>query len=216
MTSPETATVSPLSVIDDLVTLGSGSTVEEFCVIGRAGVDAGAATEIGLNAHIRSHAVIYNGNRIGRDFQTGHHVLIRQENTIGDDVSIGTGSIVEHHVVIGNRVRIHSAAFIPEYSVLEDDCWIGPRVVLTNAPFPRCPDVLQCMRGVHVGRSARIGANATILPGVRIGESALIGAGAIVARDVPPRTVVAGDPGRVRKTIDELTCPAGLEHRPYV
>ncbi|MFC7479988.1 hypothetical protein ACFQX7_08040 [Luedemannella flava] len=53
---------------------------------------------------------------------------------LGDDVSIGSLSVVEHHVSIGDRVRVHSQCFIPEYSVLEDDAWLGPRVTLTNAP----------------------------------------------------------------------------------
>jgi len=55
---------------------------------------------IGDGAVIRSHTVIYAGNRIGRGFQTGHGVMIRESNTIGDEVSIGTGSVIEHHVVI--------------------------------------------------------------------------------------------------------------------
>jgi acetyltransferase-like isoleucine patch superfamily enzyme len=142
-------------------------------------------------------------------------VLLRESNTIGDNVSIGSLSVVEHHVTIGAGVRIHSQCFIPEYSVLEDGAWIGPRVTLTNVPFPRCPDVAQCLRGVRVGRDARVGANVTILPGVHIGERALIGAGAVVTKDVPAGTVVVGTAARAVKSIDELLCPVGLDHRPY-
>ncbi|HET6212261.1 MAG TPA: acyltransferase, partial [Micromonosporaceae bacterium] len=151
----------------------------------------------------------------GERFQTGHHVLLREANTIGDNVSVGSLSVVEHHVTIGDGVRIHSQCFIPEYTVLEDEAWIGPRVTLTNAPFPRCPDVGKCIRGVYVGRAARVGANVTILPGVRIGERALIGAGAVVTKDVAPGAVVVGSAARQVKTIDELLCPVGLDHRPY-
>ncbi len=165
-------------------------------------------TVIGEGALLRSHTVVYAGSRIGARFQTGHHVLVREAGEIGDDVSVGTGSVVEHHVRIGHRVRLHTGTFVPEYTVLEDDCWIGPRVVLTNAPFPRCPDVAACMRGVRVERGAKLGANVTVLPGVVVGAGALVGAGAVVTRDVPPRAVVAGNPAR-------LTCPAGLPHRPY-
>jgi acetyltransferase-like isoleucine patch superfamily enzyme len=205
--------ISRLSVVTDQVTIGAGSTVEELCVIGRHG--PGTPTVIGERATIRSHTVIYGGNTVGRGFATGHHVLLREDNTIGDDVSIGSLTVVEHHVTIGDRVRIHSQCFIPEYSVLEPGCWIGPRVTLTNAPFPRCPDVARCTRGVLVGRDARVGANVTILPGVRIGERALIGAGSVVTRDVPAGAVVTGPAARQVKSIDELLCPAGLDHRPY-
>jgi acetyltransferase-like isoleucine patch superfamily enzyme len=67
-----------------------------------------------------------------------------------------------------------------------------------------------------VRRLARIGANATILPGVEIGEDSLVAAGAVVVEDVPPGTVVAGNPARVIKSVPELTCPPGFFERPYV
>lgn len=226
---PVAVSVSPLSVVADGVALGAGSVVEEFCVVGRhagaaGGAPGGAAnrigggeapTVIGPGAVLRSHTVIYGGSSVGARFQTGHHVLVRECTTIGDDVSVGSLSVVEHHVTIGTGVRIHSQCFIPEYSVLADGAWIGPRVTLTNAPFPRCPEVSRCMRGVSVGRDARVGAGVTILPGVHIGERALVGAGAVVTRDVPAGAVVVGNPARVTKQLDELTCPAGLDHRPY-
>jgi len=206
-------TISPLSVVADSVRLGDGSVVEELCVIGRHGPDA--PTIIGPNATLRTHTVLYAGNTIGAHFATGHHALVRESNTIGDNVSIGSLSVVEHHVTIGDGVRIHSQCFVPEYSVLERGAWLGPRVTLTNAPFPRCPDVSRCLVGVTIGRDARIGANVTILPGVKIGERALVGAGAVVVKDVPAGAVVIGQAARPVKTIDELLCPVGLDHSPY-
>jgi acetyltransferase-like isoleucine patch superfamily enzyme len=208
-----TLTLSPLSVVADGVRWGGAAVVDEFCVIGRHG--PAGPTAIGPDAVIRSHTVIYAGNTIGARFATGHHVLVRDANDIGDDVSIGSLSVVEHRVRIGDGVRVHSQCFIPEHSVLEAGAWLGPRVTLTNAPLPRCPDVARCLTGVTVGRDARIGANVTVLPGVHIGERALVGAGAVVTRDVPPGAVVTGPAARPVKTIDDLLCPVGLDHRPY-
>ncbi len=161
-------------------------------------------TIIGRNPLIRSHTVIYAGNRIGDNFVTGHGVLIREENVIGDDVSIGSGSIVEHHCSIGNRVRIHSGVFIPEYSNLCDDCWIGPCVTFTNAKYPRSKHVKENLIGPTISSHAKIGANCTILPGVSIGEGALVGAGSVVTVDVPAFTVVAGNPARIIKAISDI------------
>lgn len=158
----------------------------------------------GTGCVIRSHTVIYAGNTIGAGFQCGHAVNVREHNTIGDQVSIGTHSIVEHHVTIGDRVRLHSNVFVPEYSVLEDDCWLGPAVTVTNARYPRSKTVKATLTGAHIERGALIGAGAVLLPGIRIGAQALVGAGAVVTADVAPRSVVVGNPARVIKMIDDI------------
>ncbi|MEK7234398.1 MAG: acyltransferase [Elusimicrobiota bacterium] len=189
------------------VKLGRGSSVGPFAIIGmppRGARDGQFATQIGAKAVIRSHSVIYAGNVIGDNFQTGHGVMLREMNTIGDNVSIGTGSILEHHVIVGDGVRIHSQAFVPEYTILEAGCWIGPRVVITNAKYPLSPTAKANLKGATVRRGAKVGANSTLLPGVVIGENALVGAGSVVTKDVPPGAVVAGNPARVLRSIKEL------------
>ena len=189
------------------VTLGKDAVIEDFALIGappRGKNEGELETVLGSCAHIRSHTVIYAGNRIGSGFQTGNKANIRELNDIGDNVSIGTLSIIEHHVTIGSNVRIHSQVFIPEYSVLEDGAWIGPNVVFTNARYPASADAKNHLKGPVIKRGAKIGANATLLPGVVIGENALVGAGAVVAHDVPAGAVVVGNPAKVVKNISEL------------
>lgn len=194
-------------IVYDYVKLGVGTVIEDYCIIG---VAAKGQKEneldmvIGMESHLRSHTVIYAGNRIGERFQTGNKVNIRELNDIGDNVSIGTLSVIEHHVRIGNNVRIHSQAFIPEYSILEDDTWIGPNVVLTNAKYPLSIGVKDNLKGPLIKRGSIIGANATILPNVVIGENALVGAGSVVVKDVSDGAVVAGNPARNIKNISEL------------
>lgn len=201
------------------VLLGRHGEIEDFVIIGKNPFNKENKpkdkTTIGDNFIIRSHSVIYNNNKIGKNFKTGHHVLIREGNTIGDSVSIGSSSVLEHHVKIGNSVRIHSQAFIPEYSILEDDCWIGPNVVLTNLYHPKCYSSKECLKGPIIKRGAKIGANATILPRVVIGENALVGAGAVVVSDVKPNSVVVGNPARKIKSVDKLKCLTGLTKKPY-
>ncbi len=204
--------ISASAIIHPGVRLGSNCTVEDYAVIGAppAGNRPGdLETVIGDHAVIRSHTVIYAGNRIGSHFQSGNKANIRELNQIGDHVSIGTLAVVEHHVTIGNNVRIHSQAFVPEHCVLENDCWLGPQVVLTNARYPRSPSAKQELRGVRVMTSAVIGAQSTILPGVVIGSRAVVGAGSVVVRDVAPGTVVAGNPARVINSVSDLPYPEG-------
>jgi len=193
--------------IYDAVVLGENTTIEDFCIIGvpaRGHSSGDMKTIIGSDAHIRSHTVIYAGNRIGKGFQTGNKVNIRELNTIGDHVSIGTLSVIEHHVTIGDHVRIHSQVFVPEYSIIEAGAWLGPNVVLTNAKYPLSPDVKESLKGPTIKKGAIIGANATILPGVVIGENSLIGAGSVVVHDVPQGAVVVGNPAKIIKDISEL------------
>lgn len=194
------------------VHLGAGSAVEDFCIVGappRGAADGELPTTIGDGAVIRSHTVLYAGNVIGRNFQTGNKVNVRESNEIGDNVSVGTLSVIEHHVKIADHVRIHTQAFVPEFSVLEEGCWIGPNVVLTNARYPLSPGVKDQLAGPVIQRGAKIGANATVLPGVVVGENALVGAGSVVVRDVPAGAVVAGNPARVIGQIADL--PYGVK-----
>ena len=189
------------------VRIGTGATVEDYCIIGvpAQGQNEGDfETVIGYGACIRSHTVIYAGNQIGNNFQTGNKANIRELNTIGNNVSIGTLAVIEHHVRIGDNVRIHNQAFIPEFSVLEDGTWIGPNVVLTNAKYPMSANVKENLKGPIIKKGAKIGANATILPGVVIGEKALIGAGSVVTKDVPDGAVVVGNPAKIIKNISKL------------
>lgn len=198
-----------MSIIENVtvypgVVFGGEPELGPFVIVGHPSQSGSMPTHIGAGAIVRSHSVIYCGNRVGKDFRTGHGVMVREENEIGDDVSIGTNSIVEHHVKIGNGVRLHSNVFVPEYSVLEDDCWLGPNVVVTNAKYPRSPRVKDELAGAHIERGAKIGANVTLLPGVRIGTNALIGAGSVVTKDVPPGAVVVGNPATVIKYVSDL------------
>ena len=157
---------------------------------------------IGPHAIIRSFSVIYAGSRIGAHLETGHGAVIREENRIGDDFSIWNNSTVDYGCVIGSRVRVHTGVYIAQFTVIEDDVFLAPGVMIANDRHPICRD---CMRGPTIKRAARVGINATLLPEIVVGEAALVGAGAVVTRDVPPRAVVVGNPARVIGTVDQLT-----------
>lgn len=213
-----TVTIAPTARIYPNVRLGAGTVVGDWCIIGEPprGRTAGELpTVIGPGAVIRSHTVIYAGNTIGADFQTGHGALLREENTIGDHVSIGSHTVIEHHLTIGNHARIHSSAFLPEYTILEERTWIGPHVVFTNVLHPMCHGVSHCIKGPVIRRGAKIGAAVTILPHVEIGEMTVIGSGSVVVDSMPARSVVVGTPGRVVKSIDEIECPWQYVQNPY-
>jgi len=188
------------------VRFGKNVVIGDFCIIGlppKGAAPGELETVIGDNSEIRSHTVIYAGNKIGDNFQSGHHVLVRENNNIGSNVSIGSGANVEHHINIADDVRIHSGVFIPEYSVLEKGCWLGPNVVLTNAKYPRSKNVKKDLKGPTICSGAKIGANVTVLPGAKIGRNCLIGAGSVVVKDVAEDKIVAGNPAKIIGDIKE-------------
>ncbi len=183
------------------VKVGENAIIEDFCIIGLSSTGQNEETIIGNNAIIRAHSIIYAGNIIGNNFQSGNKVNIREFNEIGDNVSIGTHSVIEHHIKIGNNVRIHSLVFIPEYTILEDFCWIGPQVTITNAKYPKSPDVKNELKGAVIKRHAKIGANVTILPGIIVGENSLTGAGSVITKNIEPNSIYAGNPAKFIRTI---------------
>lgn len=200
------------------VTIGERTLIDPPSIIGKPPRRANSgelSLKIGKNGHIRPFTTIYAGSEIGDNFETGQGVSIREDNHIGNNVSVGTNSVLEFGNSIGDYTRIHSNCFL-EMVTIGRHVFIGPNVVFTDDPHPMgCPNFKECKGGPIVEDYAKIGANSTILPGVRIGRNSLVGAGSVVTKDVPPDSVVVGNPARVVKTVDQLTCPRGFFEKPY-
>ena len=192
------------AVIDNGVVLGyPSSRIEDNSLI------------IGPGARIRCGTVIYGGSRIGCNLETGHNVVIREQNLIGDNFRIWGNSIIDYGCKIGSNVRIHNNIYVTQFTVIEDDAFLGPGVSLSNDIHPGCPDALECMRGPTIKKGAQIGINSCVLPRAVIGEYAVIGAGSVVIGDIPPGAVAYGNPARVVGNIDDLVCTTGLRDKPY-
>jgi acetyltransferase-like isoleucine patch superfamily enzyme len=170
---------------------------------------------IGPEAHIRSGTIIYSGSTIGRNLETGHYVVIREQNIIGDNFRIWSNSTIDYGCCIGNNVKIHNRVYVSQFTLIEDDVFIGPGVTLTNDIHPGCPDALECMEGPRIKKGAQIGANACVLPRIVVGENAVIGAGSVVTKDIPPAVVAFGNPAQIVCDISDLVCTTGLRDRPY-
>ena len=199
------------------VTLGKGCEIDEGVLLGyRSGRQiASPELSIASGARLRSGTVIYVGSRIGRNFQTGHNVIVREENVFGNDVSIWSNSVVDYGCQVGDRVKIHCNVYVAQFTIIEDDVFVAPGVVVANDIHPGCAHSAECMRGPTIRHGAQIGVGVTILPHVTIGEHALIGAGSVVADDIPAKAVAYGNPARVRKALSDLTCVTGITDVPY-
>jgi acetyltransferase-like isoleucine patch superfamily enzyme len=128
---------------------------------------------------------------------------------VGDGSKIGTFVEIQKGARVGCRVKISSHTFICEGVTIEDEAFIGHGVMFINDKYPRSTnedgspqnEADWTLVKTVIGRRASIGSNATILCGVSVGEGAIVGAGSVVTKDVPPYTIVAGNPARVlRKT----------------
>jgi UDP-2-acetamido-3-amino-2,3-dideoxy-glucuronate N-acetyltransferase len=132
---------------------------------------------------------------------------------IGDNSKIGVFVEIQKDAKVGKHCKISSHTFICEGVTIEDNVFIGHSVVFINDTYPRATNSnggLQTkedwkVEPILVKNGASIGSNCTILGNVTIGENAIVGAGSVVTRDVPPNTIVAGNPARVFRTIDFLT-----------
>lgn len=115
---------------------------------------------------------------------------------IGKNCMIGSFVEIQNDVQIGNNVRVSSHSFICSKVTIGNNIFIGHGVVFINDLLPPRSEKFWGKTIVEDGVS--IGSNATILP-VRLGKNSIIGAGAVVTRDVPPDSIVVGNPAAVIK-----------------
>lgn len=126
---------------------------------------------------------------------------------IGDETKIGAFVEIQKNAKVGQRCKISSHTFICEGVTIEDNVFIGHNVTFVNDSYPRATTQtggLQTeqdwkVEATLVKKGASIGSGVTILANVVIGEGALVGAGSVVTKDVPPFSVVVGNPAKVIK-----------------
>lgn len=120
---------------------------------------------------------------------------------IGAACMIGTFVQIEAGATIGDRCRVQSHTRICLQAALGADCFIGHGVVfLAAAELPSA--ATYSLPAARVGRAVSMGSNVTLYP-VQIGNGSVIGAGSVVTEDIPPDVVVAGNPARVMRRLDQ-------------
>lgn len=131
--------------------------------------------------------------------------------SIDDNTKIGTFVEIQKNARIGKNCKIQSHTFICEGVTIEDDVFVGHGVTFINDKYPRATNaegMLQTekdwkVESTLVKKCASIGSGTTILGNITIGESAVVGAGSVVTKDVPQNTIVAGNPAKFIRMIDE-------------
>ena len=168
----------------------------------------------------RSRRLTAKFSRIAADVKLGKGVEIYDFVNlygceIGDGSKIGTFVEIQKGAKVGKRCKISSHTFICEGVTIEDECFIGHHVVFINDRFPAAVNFDGSLQAeadwklveTRVCKRASVGSGAVILCGVTIGEGAMVGAGSVVTKDVPPHTIVAGNPSKKLRQVPQATHP---------
>jgi len=132
---------------------------------------------------------------------------------VGDETKIGAFVEIQKNAIVGKHCKISSHTFICEGVIIEDNVFIGHGVTFTNDTYPRATRMdgsLQTEADWKVERTvirkgASVGSGATVLSNVSVGENAIVGAGSVVTKDVPPNTIVAGNPAKILRSLPTPT-----------
>jgi acetyltransferase-like isoleucine patch superfamily enzyme len=130
---------------------------------------------------------------------------------IGDETKIGAFVEIQKNASVGRCCKISSHTFICEGVIIEDNVFIGHGVMFINDSYPRATTSdgnLQTEADWKVERTvikkgASVGSGAAILSNIQIGENAIVGAGSVVTKNVPPNSIVAGNPARILRYIEQ-------------
>jgi tetrahydrodipicolinate N-acetyltransferase len=125
--------------------------------------------------------------------------VIREKVEIGDHAIIMMGAVINIGSVIGEGTMIDMNAVVGARSLVGKNCHIGAGAVLAGVLEPPSADP------VVIEDNVLVGANAVVLEGCRVGKGSVVAAGAVVVHNIDAGVVVAGQPARVIKKVDEKT-----------
>ncbi len=147
--------------------------------------------------------------KLGRDVKLSKFINL-YGCEVGDETKIGAFVEIQKNASVGKRCKISSHTFICEGVTIEDNVFIGHGVTFTNDSYPRATtsegnlqtEVDWKVERTLIKKGASIGSGSTILSNTTVGENAIVGAGSVVTKDVPPNSIVAGNPARLLRYIE--------------
>ena len=159
---------------------------------------------------MNEYVCIAPGVKLGKDVKLSKFINL-YGCEIGDETKIGAFVEIQKNARVGRCCKISSHSFICEGVDIEDDVFIGHSVTFINDTYPRATVAgggLQTeadwkVEKTKVCRGASIGSGSTILSNITVGENAIVGAGSVVTKDVPANAIVAGNPAKLLRLVNE-------------
>jgi acetyltransferase-like isoleucine patch superfamily enzyme len=161
----------------------------------------GPLVSIGENNVIRSGTIIYSDVHMASNCQTGHNTMIRENTRIGENTLIGTNTIIDGNVSIGKNVSIQTGVYIPLFSGIGDNVFMGPYSKLTNDKYMMRKKFN--LKGPTIENNVSIGANSVILPNITLKERTIVGAGSVVTKNTEKDDILIGNPAKFLKKVPE-------------
>ena len=157
-----------------------------------------------LNRPVNIHPTAdVQSKNIGKGTTIWQFVVVLPDAIIGSNCNINSNTFIENEVIIGNNVTLKCGVYLWDGIEVDDDVFIGPNATFINDKYPRSKKYPGKFSHTRISKGASIGANATILAGINIGEYAMIGAGSVVTKDVPPYTLVYGNPAQIKGRVNK-------------
>jgi len=133
---------------------------------------------------------------------------------IGQHVDADFSLIPPFYTTGGENIRVGRNVFINQNCTMydlggidiDDDVMIGPNVNIITSSHPVEPSQRRAFviaKPIVIERNVWIAAGVTVIGGVTIGENSVVAAGSVVTRNVPPNMLVAGNPARVIRSVNE-------------
>lgn len=167
------------------------------------GLLIGDRVKVGAGARLGGHVILHDGAEIGEGARIGDHAQIRERAEIGAGATIGAFVSVDPEVRVGERASVQTRCYLARGTVVEDDVFLGPGVMIANDNTMGRHAPGEPWRGATLRRACRVGAGAVLCPGVEVGGEAFVAAGAVVRADVASRAVVMGVPARVAREVPD-------------
>lgn len=152
---------------------------------------------------IHPSATIDPSAHIGDGSLVWVNVQVRENAEIGKRCVLSKDVYIDCNVSIGDECKIQNSVSVYDGVTIESKVFVGPNASFTNDKVPRAFNTNWEITKTMVKQGASLGANCTVICGIVIGEYSMVAAGSVVTKDVPPYTLVAGNPARVVAKINK-------------